>query len=592
MTRLARTLIPSLLSVLLAPAASAQFTPTLVADVNPAGDSNPVETTIVGNQIFFGADDGTNGQQPWVSDGTPGGTQLVKVIQLPGWNTMSTLLDVSGTLMFRANDGSSGYQIWRSDGTAAGTYMVSGTAFSASSLYEFQGLAYFNNDGPFWRSDGTLGGTGLFAPLVPGGSGHPDMGLTVGNQFYFSASASGTTGREMYISDGTVGGTQMVADVFIGTNNSTGPMGAALNGIHYWSAQDGVVGKELWRTDGTAAGTWRVKDIRPGLPSSDPKNFCASGGLMFFSAEDDANGRELWRTDGTEAGTVLVKDIRPGPVFTGQPHITSMTDVNGTLFFYAHDGVHGRELWKSDGTTAGTMMVKDLQPGGADCLMDNAFAIGNALFFTARGSTVGHELWRSDGTDAGTVPVYDLWPGIFGSQPSDIEIGDDRIYFAAEESTYGRELYSLELCELQTPETYCTPGTTANGCTAMISGAGDPSVSAGSGFVVSATAAEGNKQGLFFFGPNGRQANAWGNGTSFQCVAPPVKRSPVQTSTGTNNNCDGTFSLDFNDLIATFPAKAPPTGSLVQIQCWFRDPANTSNQSTSLSDALEFMLCP
>jgi len=150
----------------------------------------------------------------------------------------------------------------------------------------------------------------------------------------------------------------------------------------------------------------------------------------------------------------------------------------------------------------------------------------------------------------------------------------------------------LKVCELQSPESYCTPGTTANGCQATISAAGDPSASADSGFLVSASTAEGNKQGLFFFGTGGRQANAWGNGTSFQCVVPPVKRTPVQTSTGTNGNCDGTFSVDFNDLITTHPGKAPPTGSLVQIQCWFRDPANTSNQSTSLSDALEFMLCP
>jgi len=581
-----------LFAALPASAAAAQFSPELVADVNPSGDSGPIETTVIGNQIYFGAYEPGTGQQPWVSDGTSAGTHLVKAILAPGWNTLSTFTDVGGTLMFRANDGTNGWQMWRCDGSAAGTYAITTPGVTTSYLYGFGGYGWFNNDGEFWRTDGTIGGSFKFADLVPGGHGEPTMGYTAGNRFYLSAAATGSTGRELYVCDGTVAGTGLVYDVFPGTNNSIGAFGADLGGIYYWGPEDGVHGNELWRTDGTAAGTWLVKDIRPGLPDSDPRDFCASGGWMFFSAEDDTNGRALWKTDGTAAGTVLVKDPYPGSAYVPQPYITFMTDVGGTLFFYATDGVHGRELWKSDGTAAGTTMVADLQVGTPDCLIDEAFAIGNALFFTARNNTVGQELFRSDGTAAGTVPLFDLWAGIFGSAPSDFAIAGDRIYFAAKEPTFGRELYSLQVCELQSPETYCTPGTTASGCTATISGSGDPSASAGSGFAVSATAAEGNKQGLFFFGTNGRQASSWGNGTSYQGVVPPVKRTPMQTGSGTAGQCDGTFSIDFNELITTYPWKAPGAGATVQIQCWFRDPGNTSNQSTSLSDALEFMLCP
>ena len=141
-------------------------------------------------------------------------------------------------------------------------------------------------------------------------------------------------------------------------------------------------------------------------------------------------------------------------------------------------------------------------------------------------------------------------------------------------------------------ETYCTPGTTANGCMATISAVGDPSATAGAGFNVSAAFGEGNKDGLFFFGTSGRQANSWGTGTSFQCVVPPVKRTPLVSGGGTNGNCDGHLTFDFNALITVQPAKAPPVGSVIQMQCWYRDPFNTSNQSTSLSDALEFTLKP
>jgi len=140
--------------------------------------------------------------------------------------------------------------------------------------------------------------------------------------------------------------------------------------------------------------------------------------------------------------------------------------------------------------------------------------------------------------------------------------------------------------------TYCTAGTTASGCQAMISGTGTPSATSGSGFTIDVAAVEGDKDGLIFFGENGRQANFWGNGTSFQCVVPPVKRTGLQTAVGTPGACDGAFSLDFNAYVQANPQKNPGGGALVQAQAWFRDPLNTSNQTTSLSDALEFVLCP
>ena len=140
---------------------------------------------------------------------------------------------------------------------------------------------------------------------------------------------------------------------------------------------------------------------------------------------------------------------------------------------------------------------------------------------------------------------------------------------------------------------YCTAGTSAAGCQALLPATGTAGATAASGFTLQANTVEGQKDGLFFFGTNGRQANPWGNSTSFQCVVPPVIRTPLQNGTGTISLCDGSFSLDMNALWTTQPQKNPGAGAVVQAQLWYRDPFNSANnQATSLSDAIEFAVGP
>jgi hypothetical protein len=140
--------------------------------------------------------------------------------------------------------------------------------------------------------------------------------------------------------------------------------------------------------------------------------------------------------------------------------------------------------------------------------------------------------------------------------------------------------------------TYCTAGTSASGCQALMSGSGTPSATAASGFLLLATNVEGNKDGLFFYGSNGRQANPWGTSSSYQCVVPPVRRGALLMGTGTNGSCDGQFSFDLNARWTAKPQHNPGEGAIVQAQLWYRDPQSTSNQTTSLSDALEFCVFP
>jgi hypothetical protein len=139
---------------------------------------------------------------------------------------------------------------------------------------------------------------------------------------------------------------------------------------------------------------------------------------------------------------------------------------------------------------------------------------------------------------------------------------------------------------------HCTAGTSASGCNAWLSGQGAASASAPAGFVVTASSVEGQKDGLFYYGTGGAQAAPWGNGTSFQCVVPPVLRTSLLSGTGTPGACDGTLALDLNAEWSAAPHKRPAPGEVVDLQLWYRDPQSSSNQTTSLSSALRFCVGP
>jgi hypothetical protein len=144
------------------------------------------------------------------------------------------------------------------------------------------------------------------------------------------------------------------------------------------------------------------------------------------------------------------------------------------------------------------------------------------------------------------------------------------------------------------PISYCTAGTTTNGCNATLSASGTPSASASSGFTLSVSNVEGQRQGLIFYSVNGRNSAVWATGsTSFLCVKAPTQRLTTLGSGGTNNACNGAFSIDWLAWMATHPtAVGQPltSGQKFQGQCWFRDPS--ASATTNLSQGLEWTLCP
>jgi ELWxxDGT repeat protein len=180
-----------------------------------------------------------------------------------------------------------------------------------------------------------------------------------------------------------------------------------------------------------------LKDINTDPEDSRPSNFASFNGWTYFAATDLLNGIELWKTDGTAIGTVLVKDINPG---TEESEPRDFVVVGNTMFFTAYDSVNGSELWKTDGTTAGTVLVKDIYSGKKSSDPQNLIALGTNVYFTATDSTNGTELWRNDGTAAGTILVKDITPGTEDISPYALTVFNNQLYFWAHSSS-GYELW-------------------------------------------------------------------------------------------------------------------------------------------------------
>lgn len=163
--------------------------------------------------------------------------------------------------------------------------------------------------------------------------------------------------------------------------------------------------------------------------------------MMFFAATDGVNGMELWKSDGTEAGTAMVKDIRPG---SSNSSIGYLTHVNHVLYFVANNGTTGTELWKSDGTAAGTVLVKDIRTGSLGSNPSCLVNFNDFLYFAADDGVNGSELWKSDGTAAGTVLVKDINPLSAGSYPQSLANANGTLYFAADDGDNGTELWKSD----------------------------------------------------------------------------------------------------------------------------------------------------
>jgi ELWxxDGT repeat protein len=447
----------------------------LVKDIFAGPDGSEINNIFsFNNRLYFNANDGVHGSELWTSDGTANGTVLVKDImtntdaQQSNGSFPVGFKQVGNKFYFSAQD-QNGFELWMSDGTEQGTRLVKDifpgsqemfgmttiNSSSPSNFTEFQGKLFFTahdqtNGTELWVSDGTERGTKIVKDIAPGAdyltiddqnntapfpkSSHPTDLLVVGDQLYFKA-LNETGGMQLWQTDGTSRGTQLVKELNQGFSNI-----AALGNQVFFAADDLNTGTELWVTDGTANGTRLLKDIFAGedvyeweignpvrVPKhSYPNNFLTVNDQVFFTA-NSPDGLELWVTDGTNTGTKMVKDIYPGNHTFGEGEYAytyansanpyQLVKFQDQVFFVADDGIHGPELWQSDGTVRGTKLVKDINttpintPADQQTLGSNPnqlTVVGDYLYFQTSDPINGEALWRTNGTEVGTVLVENM----------------------------------------------------------------------------------------------------------------------------------------------------------------------------------------
>ena len=444
-------------------------------------DWGPALFVEMGGNLYFAGYDGIHGWELWRSDGTVGGTYMVKDlrgeecdsdgqggVECENGGGLAThcwgapfgchypeIVAGNNKIFFTGFDGEPGTEstvnVIVSDGTASGTHTV-------RQQWQNWGTNYDGENG--WGT-GYTGARNLL--VIPSSGIIPDR--VVYTVMEVIGGDSGDThppwGDELWITDGTDTGTYMLANIVpedesweydgatycCGDFQGSTPRSLIKKGNSIWfTAETDDYGRELYRYGLSAigGGLFLIKDINSGEEGSNPMYLTSGSNGAYFSANNGSTGQELYFSQGDAFSTKLVKDIWIGAENNSDP--SNLIKFGEKLFFTADDGQNGRELWISDTTEEGTYMVKDINTNGSSDpnwlrVMDGV------LYFMAYTEDYGTELWRSDGTVSGTSMVKDINPGSNSSffwLPSFFHgelmlVHEGELFFTADDGVHGAE---------------------------------------------------------------------------------------------------------------------------------------------------------
>ncbi len=416
------------------------------------------------SELFFIANETTLGYKAWKTNGTLAGTQTVESIT-PALNITNVypLRNSGSTFFMSAYSATTGYELYKLSGGVVSLVKDIRTGGSPNNSQNFfrktestAGIFFTYDNGKdgleLWKTDGTQSGTQLFYDFFqyPLSTQNPYRQFS-SFDFYSNSSIFNSefvwynnklyffVNQQLWVTDGTNPPTLFKS---IQSNNPTNAYSLAVyKGELYFN-----IANNLWKTDGTEAGTVLVKSLDNSQGPS-LSNFAVANNLLFFSGYTSTHGEEMWRSDGTTAGTFMTKELIPGINYPNLPSSFQVKPVGNTLFFSFYNSVIGDELWKSDGTEAGTVLVKDIAPGvgvGASLSyltnFNNQFLVfagNNSDWTDPNPNGNGTELWKSDGTTAGTQMIKDLNPNV-GESSSPLNfyqngfaIFNNKVYFSS-----------------------------------------------------------------------------------------------------------------------------------------------------------------
>jgi ELWxxDGT repeat protein len=411
--------------------------------------AKPVKVTnviSVGDIVYFSASENSSGEELWVSDGTPEGSQLLKDIS-PGYLSSSPddFIGFKGKLFFSAFTPEFDRELWVSDGTREGTVMLADLEPSSAyyqgsnpkNLCVFKDYLYFTTStGKLYKTDGTPSGTNIVDQIPYGRIGK----LTVfGDDLYY------------YKGDG-------VLTLTNGTTLRTIPIPTSVLDIHFNSiyATDQTLFAVLTSTylqkikfyayDQTI-GTWvELKYFNaPLYGNHELNNITVAGNKLFFNLRTDFEGvsetDELWVSDGSVAGTAQLKTFNWSRYESGSG-MENFKEFKGALYFRNGNAAQ-RSLWRSDGTVVGTTKLHDVVMIQPYNIASSPVESGGQLFFCgAMSSDNDYELWVTDGTTAGTKLFADLNQSK-GSIPHRLCDANGTVYCVTQDDQFSSTIWSM-----------------------------------------------------------------------------------------------------------------------------------------------------